>query len=163
MGWGGGLIIFFHWKGGFIRGRGLIWEGGGGGSLIEDLRYLDLSSCQYHIPSSPNRSLPSAQSSRLFLRLLVYSSGTFMITTTSRFCCLHWDNSSEDKNDLNLPRPRKKSNSCFLCSFVVLVSFFYSLEQCSTQISSPQFRVLFFLCSSFNFVISEKLNSRGVD
>ena len=59
------------------------------GSLIEDLQYLDLSSCQYVIPSSQNRSLPSPQSSRLFLALAVYSSGTFMIKTTSRFCFLH--------------------------------------------------------------------------
>ena len=90
MGWGGGGLLFSSTeKGGLLEGGVLFERGGGGGSLIEDLRYLDLSSCQYHRPSSPNRSLSSAQSSRLFLRLLVYSSGTFMITTTSRFCCLH--------------------------------------------------------------------------
>ena len=87
MGRGGGLLFSYTEKGGLLEG-GVLCEMGGGG-LIEDLRYLDLSSCQYDMPSSPNRSLPSAQSSRLFLRLLVYSSGTFMITTTSRFFFFH--------------------------------------------------------------------------
>ena len=58
---------------------------------------------------------------------------------------------------------KKKSNSRFLLFSVVLVYFFCSVEQSSSHISSPQFRVLFFLCSSFNFIISEKLNSRRVD
>ena len=31
-----GLLTFFPWKGGLIRGRGIIWEGG----LIEDLRWF---------------------------------------------------------------------------------------------------------------------------
>ena len=47
------------------------------GSLIEDLQYLDLSSCQYVIPSSQNRSLPSPQSSRLFLALACLFFGNF--------------------------------------------------------------------------------------
>ena len=34
----GGLLIFFPWKGGLIRGRGLIWEGG----FIEDLQWFNL-------------------------------------------------------------------------------------------------------------------------
>ena len=33
-GGGGGLLTFFCWKGGLIREKGLIWEGG----LIEDLQ-----------------------------------------------------------------------------------------------------------------------------
>ena len=34
----GSLLIFFPWKGGLIRGRGLIWEGG----FIEDLQWFNL-------------------------------------------------------------------------------------------------------------------------
>ena len=74
---GGGALLFSSTeKGGILEG-GVLFERGGGGGLIEDLRYLDLSSCQYDIPSSPNRSLPSPQSSRLFLTLACLFFGNF--------------------------------------------------------------------------------------
>ena len=38
-GGGWGLLSFFPWKGGLIREGGLFEEAGGGGGLIEDLRY----------------------------------------------------------------------------------------------------------------------------
>ena len=75
---GGGALLFSSTeKGGILEGGVLFERGGGGGGLIEDLRYLDLSSCQYDIPSSPNRSLPSPQSSRLFLTLACLFFGNF--------------------------------------------------------------------------------------
>ena len=71
---GGGLLFSSTEKGGLLEGFEM---GGGVGSLIEDLQYLDLSSCQYVIPSSQNRSLPSPQSSRLFLALACLFFGNF--------------------------------------------------------------------------------------
>ena len=44
----GGLLFSSTKKEGLLEG-GVLFERGGGG-LIDDLRYLDLSSCQYDIP-----------------------------------------------------------------------------------------------------------------
>ena len=72
----GGLLFSSTKKGGLLEG-GVLFERGGGG-LIDDLRYLVLSSCQHDIPSRPNCSLPCAQSSRLFLALAcLFFAGNF--------------------------------------------------------------------------------------
>ena len=74
----GGLLFSSTKKGGLLEGGVLFEGGGGGGGLIDDLRYLVLSSCQHDIPSSPNCSLPCAQSSRLFLALAcLFFAGNF--------------------------------------------------------------------------------------